>query len=299
MEKVAKQNEVQEFEIEKIESPWTIAFKRLRKNKLAMVSLAILIILVCLAVFAPFVTPYERDALSFTEKQQAPSGKHLLGTDHLGRDMFTRLIYGGRISLSVGILAVAIQVFLGIIFGSLAGFYGGKIDSVIMRLADIIMCFPFLLICITIVAILGPSIYNVMLVLGLLGWPGISRIVRGQILTLREQEFMEAAEALGLNDARKIFKHLLPNITASIIVFATIGIAGAILTEAGLSFLGMGVSPPTPSWGNMIQSARNLYVLKNIWWYWLPPGAAIFITVMSLNILGDGLRDALDPKMKR
>lgn len=286
-------------EYKKIESPWRITFKRLKKNKLAMISLIILIILIILAVFAPLFTKYERDAIDFTLKQKPPSLEHWLGTDHLGRDMYTRIIYGGRISLSVGIIAVVIQVIIGTIMGSLAGYYGGKIDGFIMRLTDIILCFPFLLICIIIVAILGASIYNIMLVLGILGWPGLARIIRGQILSLKEQEFMEAADALGLSDTRKIFKHLLPNTVASIIVFATMGMASAILTEASLSFLGMGVNPPTPSWGNMIQAARDNYIIKHIWWYWVPPGLAIFITIMSLNILGDGLRDALDPKMKK
>lgn len=286
-------------ELMKIESPWTVAFKRFRRNKLAIVALVILILLIISAVFAPFITSYGFNDLDFLAKKKPPSAAHILGTDQLGRDIFSRLLYGGRISLSVGIVAVAIRVFLGIILGTIAGYYGGKVDAVIMRIADIFMCFPFLLICITIIALLGSSIFYVMVVLGVLGWPSIARIIRGQILTLREQEFMEAAEALGIRDSRKMFKHLLPNTMASVIVFATIGMAGAILTEAALSFLGMGVSPPTPSWGNMIQAARSMYALENQWWLWMPPGIAIFVTVMCFNILGDGLRDALDPKMKR
>lgn len=299
MEKIEYELNINNQELGEIESPWKIAFRRLKKNKLAILSLIIIVILIILAVFAPLFTPYERDAIHLLDKEQPPSLTHILGTDHLGRDMYTRIIYGGRISLSVGLVAVAIEVIIGIIVGCLAGFYRGLVDSILMRIADVFMCFPFLLICITVVAILGSSIYNVMLAIGLLGWPSIARIVRGQILTLREQEFMEAAEALGLKDRSKIFRHLLPNTLASVIVYATIGIAGAILTEAALSFLGMGVAPPVPSWGNMIQAARDLYVIEHIWWYWLPPGLAIFITVMSLNILGDGLRDALDPKLKQ
>lgn len=295
----------------KIESPWTVAFRRLRKNKMAMVSLGIIVVLILAAILADFITPYDRDQINYAEKdvrgkvmnlpikKGEPSSEFILGTDELGRDIFTRLVYGGRISLSVGLFAVTIQVIIGIIVGAIAGHYGGIIDAILMRVTDIIMCFPFLLIAITVVAILGPNIFNVMLVIGLLGWTGIARMVRAQILSLREQEFMEAAEALGIRDSRKIFKHLLPNVMASVIVFATMGMASAILTETALSYLGLGVTPPTPTWGNMMQAARSIYSLENHWWLWMPPGFLTFITVMSFNILGDGLRDALDPKMKR
>lgn len=288
-----------EFENEEIISPTKLVFRRLKRNKLAMLSLIILSILIIMAAFAPLFTPYERDGIDFEAIKEAPSRDHILGTDELGRDVYTRLIYGGRVSLSVGIVAVAIELVIGVILGGIAGFYGGIVETIIMRITDIFMSFPFLIIAITVVSILGPSIYNVMLVIGLLGWTGIARIVRGQILTLREQEFMEATNALGLSDYRKIVRHLLPNIMASVIVWSTISIAGAILTESALSYLGLGVSPPTPTWGNMMQSAQKLYVLKKQWWLWIPPGIAIFVTVMSLNILGDGLRDALDPKLKR
>jgi len=370
----------------KIESPWSIAFHKLIKNKLSIISAIILFILIFMALAADAVTPFEyndmdlksselppnlslyrvdeensifyrgkdkkvfhftsdghyvtdvpyvdrdirnsiftyeldgklinvdysmtRDEATKGEVEVSIDGKeletyntwnktYLLGTDKIGRDMYTRIVHGSRISLSVGIVAVSIRVFIGIILGSISGFYGGKIDTLIMRFAEMVMCFPFLLIAISLVVILGPSIYNVMLVLGLLGWPGIARIVRAQILSLKEQEFMEATEALGIRDSRKIFKHLLPNVMSSVIVFATMGMAGAILTEAALSFLGLGVQPPRPSWGNMIQAARSLYALENQWWLWIPPGLSIFITVISFNLLGDGLRDALDPKLNK
>jgi peptide/nickel transport system permease protein len=316
-----QQSEIQQGEMQqtdsileaqkKIESPWVVAFKRLRRNRLAMLSLGIIILLVLLAVLADYITPYGRDQINMAPKEvrgkvmelpikkEAPSAAFILGTDELGRDIFTRLIYGGRISLSVGLFAVSIQVVIGILIGAAAGFYGGIVDAILMRMTDIIMCFPFLLIAITVVAILGPNIFNVMLVIGLLGWTGIARMVRGQILSLREQEFMEAAEALGIRDSKKILKHLLPNVMASVIVFATMGMASAILTETSLSYLGLGVTPPTPTWGNMMQAAKSIYALENQWWLWMPPGFLTFITVMSFNILGDGLRDALDPKMKR
>lgn len=279
--------------------PWKIMWKRLRRNKLAMLGLIVIIIMAIAAIFAPFLTPYGRDAVNLVNGNAKPSSEHLLGTDSLGRDILTRLLYGARISLTVGFVSTGIRIVLGVLLGGIAGYYGKSIDNVIMRVADVFACLPFLPIAITIVAMLKPSIYNIMLVIGVLGWPGIARIVRAEILSLREREFMEAATALGISDFRKIVAHLLPNTMASVIVSATIGIAGAILTESSLSFLGLGVAPPTPSWGNMLTDAKNQYVLKNRWWQWIPPGLAIFVTVMSLNLLGDGLRDALDPRLKQ
>lgn len=280
-------------------SPAKLMWNRLKRNKLAMIGFIIIIIMSLAAIFAPYLTPYERDAVDLLNSNAKPDAEHLLGTDALGRDMLTRLLYGARISLTVGFVATGLRVVIGIILGGIAGYYGGKIDGIIMRIADVFACLPFLPIAITFVAIMGPSIYNMMFVLAILGWPGLARIVRAEILSLREREFMEAATALGISDFRKIVAHLLPNTMASVIVSATIGIAGAILTESALSFLGLGVAPPTPSWGNMLTDAQNQYVLKNRWWQWMPPGFAIFVTVMSLNLLGDGLRDALDPRLKQ
>ena len=234
-----------------------------------------------------------------------PSFKHLLGTDDVGRDILVRLMYGGRISLSVGILAVLVEVIIGSILGGIAGFYGGIVDGIIMRIVDIFSCFPGLPLLIMLAAVMSDlkvppeyRMYVVMFIIGFIGWPGLCRIVRGQILSLREQEFMQAAEALGLKDKRKIFSHLLPNTFASIIVSATLGIGGAILTESALSFLGLGVTPPTPSWGQMVQSVNNAYILQFKPWIWMPPGICIFLTVMGINLFGDGLRDAIDPKLK-
>ncbi|QUH20989.1 oligopeptide ABC transporter permease [Alkaliphilus sp. B6464] len=279
--------------------PWKIMWKRLRRNKLAMLGLIVITIMAIAAIFAPFLTPYGRDAVNLVNSNAKPGSEHLLGTDSLGRDIFTRLLYGGRISLTVGFVSTGIRIVLGVLLGGIAGYYGKSVDNVIMRVADVFACLPFLPIAITIVAMLKPSIYNIMLVIGVLGWPGIARIVRAEILSLREREFMEAATALGISDFRKIVAHLLPNTMASVIVSATIGIAGAILTESSLSFLGLGVAPPIPSWGNMLTDAKSQYVLKYRWWQWIPPGLAIFVTVMSLNLLGDGLRDALDPRLKQ
>ena len=283
----------------KVERPSTLVWRRLRRNKLAMIGLVIIVIMTLAAIFAPFLTSYGRDTTNLANSNAAPSRDHLMGTDALGRDLFTRLLYGARVSLTVGFVATTLRMLIGVILGGIAGFYGGKIDGIIMRVADVFSCLPFLPIAITFVAMLGPSIYNVMLVLAILGWPGIARIVRAEILSLREREFMEAATALGISDFKKITSHLIPNTMASIIVSATIGIAGAILTESSLSFLGLGVSPPIPTWGNILTDAQSQYVLKHRWWQWIPPGIAIFLAVISLNLLGDGLRDALDPRLKQ
>ena len=276
----------------KVESPWRIVGKRLRRNKLAIIGLIILLIMGLSAIFAPFLTDFGRDQTNLAKSNAKPDDVYLLGADSLGRDIFTRLLYGGRISLTVGFVSTGLRILIGVILGGIAGYYGKAIDGFIMRVADVVACLPFLPIAITFVAIRGPSIYNVMLVLAILGWPGIARIVRAEILSLREREFMEAATALGISD-------FIPNTIASIIVSATTGIASAILTESTLSFLGLGVSPPTPTWGNMLTDANTQYVLKNRWWQWIPPGLAIFVTVLSLNLLGDGLRDALDPRLKQ
>ena len=204
-----------------------------------------------------------------------------MGTDTAGRDVFTRLLYAGRVSLVVGLVAVAIYTAIGVVLGVLAGYYGGWVDSMIMRLADVVLSFPTLIIIITLASVLGPSIYNVMLAIGLLGWPPIARLLRGQLLSLREREFIIGARAVGCSDARLIFRHLLPNAMAPVLVAATFGIAYAILIEAGLSFLGLGVQPPTPSWGNMLTDAQSLTVLESMPWLWLPPGLMIALAVLS------------------
>lgn len=291
---------------EKIVSPGVLALRRLRKNKLAMVGLGVLIFMILFSFIGPFFTPYNHDTMNFAMKKQPPSMDYLLGTDLIGRDILTRLMYAGRISLIIGFVAVIIEIVVGGVVGAIAGYYGGWVDTIIMRIVDIFLCIPYLPILIILGAILsdndvGPNvrIFFVMLMLGMLSWPSIARLVRGQILTLREQEFMQAAEALGLKDSRKIFKHLIPNVIPSIIVSATLGIGGAILSESALSYLGMGVTPPSASWGNMIQAVNNFTDLMQRPWLWVPPGVCILLTVVAINLLGDGLRDALDPKLKK
>lgn len=271
------------------------AWRRFTRHRLAVIGLVLLAILTFAAIAAPLITDQDPNRASISLYRKPPSWDHILGSDASGRDVFARLLYAGRISLSVGLVAVAIYTAIGVILGAFAGFYGGWVDSAIMRLADIVLAFPTLVVIITLVSLLGPSVWNIMVVIGLLGWPPIARILRAQFLSLREQEFVVASRAMGASNGRIIFRHLLPNALAPIIVAATFGIAGAILLEAGLSFLGLGVQPPTASWGNMLNDAQSLPVLESMPWLWLPPGVMIALAVLSINFIGDGLRDAFDP----
>ncbi len=270
-------------------------WRRFRRHRLALVGSSILLVLTIGAIGAPIIAQHGPYAIDLSAYRLGPSANHPLGTDSAGRDVFSRLLFAGRVSLSVGLVAVSIYTLIGVLLGALAGFYGGWVDSVVMRLADVFLSFPTLIIIITMASVLGPSIYNVMLAIGLLGWPPIARLLRGDLLSLREREFILGARAAGVGNARLIFRHLLPNAMAPVLVAATFGIAYAILIEAGLSFLGLGVQPPTPSWGNMLTDAQSLTVLESMPWLWLPPGVMIALAVLSINFIGDGLRDALDP----
>jgi peptide/nickel transport system permease protein len=274
------------------------AWRRFRRHRLALFGAAVLLTLVLMAIFAPLVArqdPYFQD---YSAIKQPPSREHILGTDALGRDVWARLVYATRVSLSVGLVAVGIYTIIGTILGATAGYYGGWVDSAIMRLTDIVMCFPLLIIIITVVALIGPSLFNIMAVIGLIAWPSICRLVRGQFLSLREQEFITAAHCVGVPAKRVIGSHLLPNCVGPITVAATFGMAGAILTEASLSFLGLGVPPPQPSWGQMLTEAQKLSILASMPWLWIPPGLMIALTVLAVNFVGDGLRDALDPQSR-
>lgn len=284
---------------------WKEAFKRLKKNRPAMIGLFMIIIFSIIAVSAPLLSPADpikQDLDNRLRPAGAPSrisrnGVYLLGSDEFGRDIFSRVLYGARISMSVGIISQILVTLIGVSMGSLAGYYGGKIDMVIMRLADILFAFPSLLFYIGVMFALGPSIYNIFIALALIDWAGMARLVRSQVISIKEMEFIEAARAQGLSDARIILKHILPNCIGPIIVSVTLGIPTAILAEASLSFLGLGVQPPTPSWGNMIYAARGYIRSNPMYSVW--PGIAIMVMVFSFNLLGDGLRDALDPKLKR
>jgi len=283
----------------KVESPARMAWRKFRKDKLGMLGLGILIIVALMAIFAPLLAPNDPFATHILESNEPPSSDFPLGTDRVGRCIFSRMLYGGRVSLQVGLIAMAISTVIGSIAGLLAGFLGGIVDVIIMRIVDIIRSVPFLVLAITIVAVFGPGLFRLMVVIGVLAWTGIARIVRGNVLSLREREFVHASKAIGASKKRIMFKHLLPNTVAPILVHATLQVAFAIISEAGLSFLGLGVQPPLASWGNMLNEARNLAILEDRPWFWIPPGLMIVITVLSINFMGDALRDALDPKQQR
>jgi len=267
-----------------------------KRNRLAVGGLVMIVVIFLIAGLAAFLAPYDPGKTGVSLKLDAPSINHFLGTDQLGRDVFSRMLYGSRVSLSVGFVAVAISIFIGILVGAVAGYYSGWIDGVLMRFVDIMLCFPSFFLILTVVAVLGPSLLNVMIVIGITSWMGTSRFVRAEFLSLRERDFAQAAKALGVTDRRIIFRHILPNALAPVFVTATLDVATAILVEAGLSFLGFGVQPPAPSWGNILTEGRT-YIF-DAWWLTVFPGLAILITVLSFNLLGEGLRDALDPRLR-
>jgi peptide/nickel transport system permease protein len=280
-------------------SYWRLSFRRFLRHRVAVIGLAVLGVVALMAVAAPAIAPQSPTAIDPTAFQAAPSRAHWLGTDSVGRDVLSRLVYAARVSLTVGLLAVSMYVVIGTSVGSIAAYYGGKIDLVLSRLMDVMLSFPPLIIILFAVSVFGkPSLWNVIIVLGLLGWPAVARLVRGQVLSLRETEFVQAARAVGASDGAVVVRHLLPNSLAPVLVAATFGTANAILVEAALSFLGLGVQPPTPSWGNMLTDAQSLTVLERMPWLWLPPGLMIMISVLTINFVGDGLRDALDPSLK-
>lgn len=287
-------------------SLWGVVIRRLLKNKVALIGLGFLIFVFLFSFVGPFFSPYTKSGVDATAINQPPSSAHWLGTDTLGRDVLTRLMMAGRISLTVGLGAMVMSTTIGALLGVLAGYYRGVVDQIVMRTADILMTIPGLPLLFIMAAVMSEwkvptdyRIYVVMIMLSLVGWPGLARLVRSQILSLRERQFIQATEALGLSDRRKVLNHLLPNTIPILIVSGTLSIGGAILSESTLSFFGLGVVPPTASWGNMITTANSLIDFQKRPWLWIPPGMAIFMTVISINLLGDGLRDAIDPNMKR
>jgi peptide/nickel transport system permease protein len=274
----------------------TMKFKALlQKNRMALLGAAIVLAMFILAVLAPFLAG-DPGAINIAHRLQAPSLAYPLGTDDLGRDVLARILYGARISLLVGFVAVGIATSIGIVLGALSGYYGGWVDGLTMRFVDIMLCFPSFFLILAVIAFLEPSIWNIMIIIGLTGWMGVARLVRAEFLSLRERDFVVAARALGASDSRLIFRHILPNALSPILVSATLGVAGAILTESALSFLGIGVQPPTPSWGNMLIAGKQ--TLGTAWWLSAFPGLAILVTVLGYNLLGEGIRDALDPRLK-
>ena len=283
---------------ERGDSQWSIAARHFRKNRLAIAGLVVMVVLYALTLLTPLIAPYPPAEMGQVASPDAmgPSLHHWFGVDKFGRDILSRVLYGSRISLSIGFVAVAIGITLGTLVGALAGYYGGWVDSLLMRMTDVMLSFPRLVLLIVVIALFESSVGLVVVVLGLTGWMGTARIVRGEVLSLREREFVQAARALGMSDGRIIFRHVIPNTLAPVIVSATLGIGQTILTEASLSYLGLGVRPPTPSWGNMIADGRD--ALTQAWWISTFPGLAIVFTVIAFNLLGDGLRDALDPRLR-
>ena len=260
----------------------------MKNNPYLFWGVAIIVFFSCMALLAPWISPLDPTLIDGHNLLMSPSPKHLLGTDGLGRDLLSRMIFGARISLSVGIIAVGISIFLGLLLGSCAGFYGKTVDALIMRCADIMLCFPTFFLILAIIAVVEPSIYNIMIVIGLTSWMGPARLIRGEILSLKEREFIQAERALGATDARIIIRHLIPNAIGPVLVNATLGIAGAILLESSLSFLGLGVQPPIPSWGNILIESKS--TLGIAWWITLFPGLAILVTILGFNFIAEGLK---------
>jgi peptide/nickel transport system permease protein len=268
----------------------------LLRNKLAVIGGMLVLLVFVLSILAPLVAPYNPSAIDIKNILIGPSFSHPLGTDDLGRDVLSRMLWGGRISLEVGFIAVGIATIIGIILGAIAGYYGGAVDSVIMRAVDVMLSIPTIFLVLAVIAILEPSIINIMAVIGLTSWMEPARLIRAEFISLKEREFVIAAQAIGATDARIIRKHVLPNGFSPILVSATMGIGGAILIESALSFLGLGVQPPTPSWGSLLSAGKDN--IEIAWWLSAFPGLAILVTVLGYNLLGEGIRDALDPRQR-
>lgn len=281
---------------EKKRSQWKEVWRRLKMNKMAMVGLGILTFLVIVALSADILFPKGFDDQVISQRFQLPNKEFWFGTDNLGRGILDRMVHGARVSLTIGLFAVSISIVFGGLLGSVAGFYGGRVDNLIMRSLDVLLAIPSILLAISIVSALGGGLFNVMLAVGISSIPGYARIVRASVITLKGQEFIEAAKAIGASDWRIILRHIIPNSLAPIIVQGTLGVAGAILSAAGLSFIGLGLQPPNPEWGAMLSGGRQF--IRDHWPMTLFPGLAIMITILALNLLGDGLRDALDPKLR-
>lgn len=272
-----------------------IFWKRFKRNKLAVAGGVIVVVLFVIAVLAPFISPFNPNDIDRKHILEPPGARHPLGTDDLGRDVLSRMVYGSRISLAVGFVSVGIATIIGMLLGAVSGYYGGWTDRAIMRFIDIMLSIPTFFLVLAVIAFVGPSIWNIMIVIGFTSWMGVARLVRAEFLSLKEREFVLAAKALGASDMRIILRHIMVNSMAPVFVSAIVGVANAILVESALSFLGIGVQPPTPSWGNMLTAGKDN--IEIAWWLSLFPGIAILITVLSYNLFGEGLRDALDPRL--
>lgn len=275
----------------------SIIFSHINKNILLFFGASIVLFFIIVAIFAPFIATYDPAVTNMQAIFLPPNATHYFGTDDIGRDVFSRVVYGTRISLFVGFIAVGISLIIGIILGLASGYYGGGVDSIIMRFTDIMLSFPTFFLILAVIAFLKPSLVNVMVVIGLTGWMGVARLVRAEVMSVKNREYITAAKLQGLSHKKIMFKHILPNVLSPIFVTATLSIAGAILLESSLSFLGLGVQPPTPSWGNILTDGQNNII--NAWWLSFFPGLAIVFTALGYNLLGEGLRDLLDPKNKK
>jgi len=273
-------------------------WKRYRRHKMAVVGLSFMILLLFIAIFAPFLGTIDPTKTSLMDSLKPPSRDHWLGTDLSGRDVWSRVAYAARISLIAGVASTLLASLIAIILGTVSGYYGGIVDNVIMRVTDVIMCIPDLIIIMALVSVLGPGLINIVIAIGVLGWTGKTRLLRAQILAVREKEYVTAARCSGASNRRIMLKHILPNSFSPLLVAGTLSVAGAILTEASLSFLGFGILPPTPSWGEMLNAARSFTRLQENPWIWMPPGIMILLTVLAINFIGDGLQDSLDPRQK-
>ena len=271
-------------------------WKRFKQNRLALLGGIVVAFLFIIAILASAITPYDPNAINVQNILEPPGFTHPFGTDDLGRDILSRIIWGSRISLSVGFVAVGISTFIGVLLGAITGYYGGWVDRVIMRFVDIMLSIPTFFLLLAVIAFLEPGISNIMIVIGLTSWMGVTRLVRAEFLSVKEREFTQSARAIGAGDIRIIFRHILPNSMAPVLVSAVLGVAGAILTESALSFLGIGVQPPTSSWGNILTIGKDN--IEIAWWLSVFPGVAILVTVLAYNLLGEGIRDAIDPRMK-
>jgi len=278
-------------------SPARNAWRRLRRSRSALIGGSILAAIVLSALLAPLISPYDPIKASQRTSLESPGLSHPMGTDRFGRDVLSRVLWGGRLALPVGIVSVLIAAVVGVTLGLIAGYYGGPLDAVIMRFVDLLLAFPGILLALAIVAVLGGSLLNLMIAVGISSIPAYVRITRGTVLSVKEREFVVAARALGIGDGAVILRHILPNVLAPLIVLGTLGVASAIITSSALSFLGLGIKPPTPEWGNLLADGREF--LQHAWWVAFFPGLAIMLTVFAINLLGDGVRDALDPYLKR
>lgn len=276
---------------------YSVFWPRLKNNPLAICGGIVVLTLFAISISAPYLSPYDPGTINAWKVLSPPSWQHWFGTDELGRDVFSRVLYGSQVSLKVGFVSVGIAVVIGTVVGLASGYYSGLVDTTLMRFVDIMLCFPAFFLILAIITFLEPSIWYIMMVIGLTGWMGVARLVRAETLSIREMDYILAARCIGCSNLRIIFRHVLPNAVSPVLVSATLGVAGAILTESALSFLGIGVQPPTPSWGNILTSGKDY--IEFAWWLSLFPGLAILVTVLAYNLMGEGIRDALDPRVKR